>query len=40
MISEAVYLDKIEAKMSDGVLSLIMPKAEHVKSRKIEVRAE
>ena len=40
IISEAINRDKIEAKMSDGVLSLILPKAEHVKPRKIEVKAE
>ncbi|MBI2556458.1 MAG: Hsp20 family protein, partial [Planctomycetes bacterium] len=40
VISEAVNRDKIEAKMSDGVLSLILPKAEHIKPRKIEVKAE
>ncbi len=40
VISDAINRDKIEAKMSDGVLSLVLPKAEHVKPRKIEVRAE
>ncbi|MCF6156358.1 MAG: Hsp20/alpha crystallin family protein [Candidatus Brocadia sp.] len=39
-ISDAINRDKIEAKMSDGVLSLVLPKAEHVKPRKIEVKAE
>lgn len=40
VISDAINKDKIEAKMSDGVLSLVLPKAEHVKPRKIEVKAE
>lgn len=40
VISDAINRDKIEAKMSDGVLSLTLPKAEHVKPRKIEVKAE
>ncbi|KKO21242.1 MAG: heat-shock protein Hsp20 [Candidatus Brocadia sp.] len=40
VISDAINRDKIEAKMSDGVLSLVLPKAEHVKPRKIEVRSE
>lgn len=40
VVSDAINRDKSEAKMSDGVLSLILPKAEHIKPRKIEVRAE
>jgi HSP20 family protein len=40
VLSDAINRDKIEAKMSDGVLSLILPKAEHVKPKKIEVKAE
>ncbi|MBE7445960.1 MAG: Hsp20/alpha crystallin family protein [Planctomycetia bacterium] len=40
VISDAINRDKIEAKISDGVLSLVLPKAEHVKPRKIEVRTE
>ncbi len=40
IIPDTINRDKIEAKMSDGVLSLILPKAEHVKPRKIAVKAE
>lgn len=40
VLSDAINRDKIEAKMSDGVLFLILPKAEYVKPRKIEVKAE
>jgi HSP20 family protein len=40
VISDAINRDKIEAKISDGVLSLVLPKAEHVKPRKIEVKTE
>jgi len=39
-VSDAINRDKIEAKMSDGVLAIILPKAEHVKPRKIIVKAE
>lgn len=40
VISDAINRDKIEAKISDGVLYLALPKAEHVKPRKIEVKTE
>ena len=40
VISDAINRDKIEAKMSDGVLFLVLPKAEHIKPRKIAVKAE
>ncbi|OHB41571.1 MAG: hypothetical protein A2Y11_03140 [Planctomycetes bacterium GWC2_39_26] len=39
-VSDAINRDKIEAKMSDGVLAIILPKAEHVKPRKIIVKVE
>ncbi|MEK6635173.1 MAG: Hsp20/alpha crystallin family protein [Planctomycetota bacterium] len=39
-VSDAINRDKIEAKMSDGVLAIILPKAEHVKPRKIIVKME
>lgn len=39
-VSDAINRDKIEAKMSDGVLAIILPKAEYVKPRKIIVKAE
>lgn len=39
-VSDAINRNKIEAKMSDGVLAIILPKAEHVKPRKIIVKTE
>ncbi|MCR4292925.1 MAG: Hsp20/alpha crystallin family protein [Candidatus Kuenenia sp.] len=38
ILSDAINRDKIEAKMSDGILTIILPKAEHVKPRKIQVK--
>lgn len=40
VISDAIDRDKVEAKMSDGVLSLVLPKSSHVKPRKIEIKTE
>jgi HSP20 family protein len=36
-ISSRVAQDKIRAEMRDGVISLILPKAEEAKPRRIEV---
>ncbi|MCF6147350.1 MAG: Hsp20/alpha crystallin family protein [Candidatus Kuenenia sp.] len=38
ILSDAINREKIEAKMSDGILTVTLPKAEHVKPRKIEVK--
>ncbi|MDR4506710.1 MAG: Hsp20/alpha crystallin family protein [Candidatus Brocadiaceae bacterium] len=38
VISDAINRNKVEAKMKDGVLTLNLPKAEHIKPRKIEVK--
>lgn len=38
VISDAIDRNKIGAKISDGVLTLTLPKAEHVKPRKIEIK--
>jgi HSP20 family molecular chaperone IbpA len=37
-ISSRIAQDKIRAEMRDGVMSLILPKAEEAKPRRIEVR--
>lgn len=39
-LSEEVDREKIKATVKNGVLKLIMPKAEAVKTRKIEVMSE
>lgn len=39
-INEEVDRDKIEASMKDGVLKITLPKAEALKTKKIEVKAE
>ncbi|HHT9111199.1 MAG TPA: Hsp20/alpha crystallin family protein [Candidatus Brocadiaceae bacterium] len=40
VLSDAINREKIEAKMADGVLTLVLPKAMSVKPRRIEVSAE
>ncbi|MFO0795180.1 MAG: Hsp20/alpha crystallin family protein [Candidatus Brocadiaceae bacterium] len=40
VLSDAINGEKIEAKMADGVLTLVLPKATSVKPRRIEVGAE
>ena len=37
-LSEAIDRDKIEASLRDGVLHLVLPKAEPARARKIELR--
>jgi HSP20 family protein len=37
-ISSQINQDKIKAEMSDGVITLTLPKAEEAKPRRIEVR--
>lgn len=38
-LTDDIDQDNIEAKLSDGVLMLVLPRAEHARPRKIEVRA-
>lgn len=39
-IPEQIDQDKIDARLSEGVLQLTLPKAEAAKPRKIEIRSE
>jgi len=38
-LSENIDRDRIEATLKDGVLHLVLPKAESVKARRIELKA-
>lgn len=38
-LSETVDPSKIEARMQDGILTLILPRAEEAQARKIDVKA-
>jgi HSP20 family molecular chaperone IbpA len=38
LISNQVAQDKIRAEMRDGVITLVLPKAEEAKPRRIEVK--
>ncbi|HOJ14440.1 MAG TPA: Hsp20/alpha crystallin family protein [Deltaproteobacteria bacterium] len=38
-LNEAIDRDKIEATLKDGVLGIVLPKAEAVKSKKIPIKA-
>ncbi|QWR76655.1 Hsp20/alpha crystallin family protein [Candidatus Magnetomonas plexicatena] len=37
-LSEQIQKDKIEAKLQNGVLNLVLPKVDEVKTRKIEIK--
>ena len=39
-LSENIDRDRIEATLKDGVLHLVLPKAERARARKIELRSE
>ena len=39
-LPSSINADKIEATLKDGVLTLMLPKAEEAKARKIKVRAD
>jgi len=39
-LANVIRVEKIEAELANGVLKLTLPKADHVKSRKIAVRGE
>jgi HSP20 family protein len=38
-LSENIDRDRIEATLRDGVLHLVLPKAETAKARKIEIKS-
>lgn len=38
-LNEAIDRDKIEATLKDGVLSIVLPKSEVVKTKKIPIKA-
>jgi HSP20 family protein len=38
-LSENIDRDRIEAKLNDGVLHLVLPKAETAKARRIELKS-